>query len=524
MNKGTFAGLIGFMTLALLGIILVQKYWIDVNINNRERQFSLNVNLALTAVSEQIKDRELRDYLAAFLKKSESVGSPKISELTDVFQYVQRNSNTQQTTVYEQGIIKDDYGIFPSDFDSLAIDTLPIFDYRTVKTTTIINENFDNVVEGMTIAERYQQVERLSNMDQAIYESVFMDLASKKKISERVNNLEIELLLRQELLLRDIDPSFEFSVYEGNRKTDLSSVNYLSTLDKIQFKTPLFLDTDKKSRYELRISFPDKDVFITSSVWSSIVLSVLFTLIIIVVFASTLYQVIKQKKISEIKTDFINNMTHEFKTPIATINLALDAMSNVHVGPEKIKNYMNMIRQENKRMNTQVENVLQISQLDKKELDLHLEPYDPQQTLKNAIEHVRLMVNQRGGTLNATFSETYQTLQISKTHLTNVWVNLLENAIKYSTDLLDIKVQSKWTESTYEVIVSDKGIGMSSSVKKRIFDKFYREHTGNIHNVKGHGLGLAYVKRIVEIHNGTISVESQPKLGSTFTVSIPQNK
>jgi signal transduction histidine kinase len=180
-----------------------------------------------------------------------------------------------------------------------------------------------------------------------------------------------------------------------------------------------------------------------------------------------------------------------------------------------------MIREENKRLHTHVENVLQISQLEKQELDLAKEKIDPHNTIQNALDHVRLIIENRGGMLSQSFTSEPIKLLISPLHMTNVWVNLLDNAIKYSNDQLVVDVETFLDEKGFVVKIKDKGIGMSPAVRKRIFDKFYRESSGNVHNVKGHGLGLAYVKQILNMHSGTISVSSVPNQGSTFTVLLP---
>ena len=333
----------------------------------------------------------------------------------------------------------------------------------------------------------------------------------------------MELLLRQELILREIKIPFEFSVFDGNQVTDVASENYLSVLNESQFKTPMFIRDDETHRYELRLAFPNLDRFIEESVYNTFLLSLLFTFTIIVVFAVSMYHIIKQKKISDIKSDFINNMTHEFKTPIATIHLALDALKNKDVlkNTKKSFGYLDLIREENKRLHTHVENVLQISQLEKQELDLVKENIDPHKTIKNALDHVRLIIENRGGKLIQRLSSKSIQLFISPIHMTNVWINLLDNAIKYSNERLIVEVETIVDDNGFIVKIKDNGIGMSATVRKRIFDKFYRESSGNVHNVKGHGLGLAYVKQIVNMHFGTISVSSVPKQGSTFTVFLP---
>lgn len=525
MQRALFPILIVFMTLSLVGIILIQRSWIKKNESNFVRQFGLSTSAALSEVSDQLKERELLDYLSVYQKMIDSIGTPKFPELTEVFEYIDRSPNSNITYLYRQGIIEDDYNISAQSFDSLSKDSASILDFRTIKLTTIIDESFENEVDRMSSVERLQRIERMSSMDKARYETIFMDFAETKPIQKRINNFELELLLRQELIIRDIKIPFEFRVFDGNQITPVGSENYLSYLNEPQFKIPLFIRDDESHRYDLRLTFPKLDRFIQQSIYNTLLLSLFFTLTIVVVFGISLYQFLKQKKISQIKSDFINNMTHEFKTPIATIYLALDALANKEVAKnsEKTSNYLKMIREENKRLNTQVEHVLQISQLEKGELDLVKENTDPHKTIKDALDHVRLIIDNRGGTLSYSFDPKKMLLFMSPVHLTNVWVNLLDNAIKYSTNDLIVDLKTEVNDKGLSVSISDKGIGMTSAVRKRIFDKFYRESSGNVHNVKGHGLGLAYVKQIVHLHSGTISVSSIPNQGSTFTVFLPFN-
>jgi len=249
----------------------------------------------------------------------------------------------------------------------------------------------------------------------------------------------------------------------------------------------------------------------------------LFTLVIVLTYSSALNQLIKQKQISEIKTDFINNMTHEFKTPIATINLALDAIKNPKIidDKEKVQRYLQMIKEENKRMHAQVENVLRISKLEKNELDISKEPRDVNEIIEDAIEHVSLIVEDREGQVHQHFNAQRNTILLNEVHFTNVLVNILDNAIKYSPAAPIIDVFTENIKDFIVIKIQDQGAGMSKVAQKRVFEKFYREHTGDLHNVKGHGLGLSYVKQIVEDHNGQIFVESEKGKGSTFIIKLP---
>nr|HMQ43884.1 HAMP domain-containing sensor histidine kinase [Mariniflexile sp.] len=293
--------------------------------------------------------------------------------------------------------------------------------------------------------------------------------------------------------------------------------------DKEAYSVFMFYNENNQSTYKLLVNFPDDRKFIMASNLGMIVLSIIFTSIIIIAYSSAIHQLIKQRKISEIKTDFINNMTHEFKTPIATINLALDAIKNPKVidDREKVMRYLGMIKEENKRMHAQVENVLRISKLEKNELNISKDRLDLHDLIEDAITHVELIVEDREGYIKTYLDAPKSSVLANETHFTNVIVNILDNAIKYSPEAPKIEVYTENVGNNILLKIRDHGSGMSKAAAKRVFEKFYREHTGNIHNVKGHGLGLAYVKRIVEDHQGHVSVESEKEKGSIFTIKLP---
>jgi two-component system phosphate regulon sensor histidine kinase PhoR len=267
-------------------------------------------------------------------------------------------------------------------------------------------------------------------------------------------------------------------------------------------------------------------VYLRSSIIGITSLSFVLTLLIIVVCAYSIYEIIQQKKISEIKSDFINNMSHEFKTPIATINLAIDALQNkvVKEDEEKVDRYLKMLREENKRMQDQVENVLMISQLERGTTPLDLQSYAMNPIVSEAISHVALIVKSKNGTIKSELNAAKQSVVVDKNHFMNVFVNLLDNAIKYSSDSPLIYVNT-YNESNFWVFeIKDHGIGMGQETLKLIFKKFYRRQGGTLHNIKGHGLGLSYVKKIIELHNGTIHVSSIIDEGTIFKIRLPISK
>jgi two-component system phosphate regulon sensor histidine kinase PhoR len=253
--------------------------------------------------------------------------------------------------------------------------------------------------------------------------------------------------------------------------------------------------------------------------------AILFTIIILAAFYLTLRALLRQKKLSEIKSDFINNMTHELKTPLATISLAVDAIRNPKVlnDPQKLDYFSSIIKDENKRMNKQVETILQAALLDKQEVQLRLKPLHVHAIMSSIVENFRLQFDERKGRAITVLEAGNDQVQGDEVHFTNMLSNLVDNAIKYSKEDVGpvVKISTENAGNNIRIRIEDNGIGMSKETVSRIFEKFYRAHTGNIHNVKGFGLGLSYVKTMVDAHNGKIKVESTPGKGSVFVLEFP---
>ncbi|MEZ5016762.1 MAG: HAMP domain-containing sensor histidine kinase [Flavipsychrobacter sp.] len=266
----------------------------------------------------------------------------------------------------------------------------------------------------------------------------------------------------------------------------------------------------------------DKNTVMHSMGWY-IAGSILFTTIILSAFALTIRTMFNQKKISEIKSDFINNMTHELKTPLATISLAIDSLTNEKVihDTEKIKYYSSMIKDENKRMNKQVEKILQSARIEKQDVKLNLQELNAHQIISKVAQNLSLQIQEKEGQLNINLDAINHIVMADEVHFSNVVFNLLDNAIKYSNESPEITVSTKNNSNMLVVKVKDNGVGMNRETQARVFEKFYRAHTGNLHNVKGFGLGLSYVKAIVEAHGGKAKVESALGKGSTFSVYFP---
>ncbi len=524
MNRLFFRLLVLLMSLSLIGIILVQVYWFNSSFKNNDEQFGFHVRQVIGNVAEKIQKQEAYSFLNKYEKLKDSIGKdPQKSDLLE-FYYVQKNNVTNETIIYSNSIISEDYNISSSFFDK-KLDSVKSRNFSSKRVTEVYNSNLvDNTdisanLKPDTKTEKVGSVDILQN---AQFEISFRDVASAMPIQERISKERLQRLLENELDEYGVHTSFEYGIYNNGLATKIRSDKFKNSATST-YSTPIFTDNEGQSKYSLILSFPQKKKFLFSDLIGITILSIIFTLIIIIAYSSALNQLIKQRQISEIKTDFINNMTHEFKTPIATINLALDAIKNPKVkdDPEKRERYLQMIRDENKRMHAQVENVLRISKLERKELEISKESSDIHDMIEDAIEHVNLIIEDRGGEIITHLDATRRTVLLNDMHFTNVLVNVLDNAIKYTPDVPVIEVFTENVKDFVIIKIKDNGQGMSKIAQKRIFEKFYREHTGDLHNVKGHGLGLAYVKKIVEDHDGQIFVESEKGKGSTFIIKLP---
>ena len=356
----------------------------------------------------------------------------------------------------------------------------------------------------------------------------------RPSVIQRFSKEEVREVIRKAMennFLEDVD--FEFAVAQNTLTGDalVSDKFYDAYLDSVNHRRyNIALVAPSGSMFEnltreemLVVVVPSEKVVVLRSISWFILGAILFTLIITTAFFLTIRTLLRQKKLSEIKSDFINNMTHEFKTPLATISLAVDALKNEKVAADKTKTeyFTGIIKEENRRMNKQVETILQAALLDKQKVELNLEPHDAHQMIQAAVNNISLPIAERQGLLEVKLEATHHMIMADEVHFTNIVNNLLDNAVKYSRENLHIVLSTSNNGKMLKIRIADNGIGMNKETLHRIFEKFYRAHTGNIHNVKGFGLGLSYVKTMVDAHHGSIKAESVVGKGSTFTVCIP---
>ena len=524
MKKKLFISLVSFMIISILGIIILQGYWIFSAWNDKEKEFSLAVQQSLIRVADQIQERELNDYISAYERLLDSLKTPDDATFANVFLFLDEDKTNNLISYYAYGILEEDYKITPYLNPKLGDTLETLTDVKQVRNTTIINKNdvFNRENNIAISIEKIKTIERMNISNQRI-RSAFMDYTANTPIHKRLNIQELDFVIKSEFNAKMIITPYEFQILDNGLSTKIKSNNFKENQEGFRYAIPIFQDEKGIRNYELIVSFPEKDKYVFSSILSVGGLTLFLTLFIVFVSTSALYQIVQQKKISEIKTDFINNMSHEFKTPIATINLALDAISNPKSlkTPNKLIQYANLIREENNRMLIQVENVLRISQLQKSNETIHKKSIDLHKIILEATNHVQLLLKDKGGILNTNLNASNYVINGNKDHITNIIINLMDNAIKYCDKKPNIKIETYNQKNDLIFTVSDNGIGMTPNVQKKIFDKFYRATSGNIHNIKGHGLGLSYVKKIVDLHKGKIILESKFGVGTNFIITLP---
>ncbi len=358
-------------------------------------------------------------------------------------------------------------------------------------------------------------------------------LLKPPSITEKFMQQDIYEKIRAAMNRQDLKGlKFEFAVVNSDMDYEMQSgsfaTEYYDSLHNKKIWVPIApesgTDLENLAQAEhLILIVPDFKKQVWASLKWVLIGAVFFVIIIIAAFYLTLRSLFNQKKLSEIKSDFINNMTHEFKTPLATISLAVDAVRNEKVqnDKEKMQYFTGIIKEENKRMNKHVETILQAALMEKQELQLKLEKLHVHEVLNHVIENYELQLQDKQAKIEVNLNAKNDLIDADEVHFTNLVSNLIDNAIKYSKENLFIKISTQSTSKQVAVKIEDNGIGMSKESVKRIFEKFYRAHTGNIHNVKGFGLGMSYVKTVIDAHKGRIKVESTLGKGSVFIIELP---
>lgn len=501
-----------FMTISLIVFVTLQIYWLKGYYTALQEQFSNRVYDALETASQKINDIEVEKYYAKYKNIDKDVIANGDKPSLTMIQAVEDSASKRQITVSKSIVEKQDIPI------SETGDSLKLTKLYTDDALLKIKKSEDKL-QPLTA----EISAKLDNGEYKLKEFAKLSV-SNLPITERVNPETLEFVIAKELKLNGIDAAFSYAVLDQkNTPTKVTSHDFSETKNKTQFSYPLFTDGGYHTTYSLALVFPMKNYSLAKNNLPMLLGTLMSLLTILGIYIISINYMMKQKKIAEVKTDFINNMSHEFKTPLATISVATDSLANekIATNPEKVKYYSNLIKQENLRMKKQVENVLNMSKLERNEVKLFLKETNVRQLIKDTTESFNLIVKQRNGTLTQEFNADKYIFKIDEFHLSNALVNLLDNANKYSPNEPEITVRTRNEGHWYVIDIQDKGMGMESQNSDRIFEKFFREETGNIHNVKGQGLGLSYVKKIIELHKGQVIVDSKKDEGSTFTIKLP---
>ena len=520
MKKSTIWILGIVMGLSFLSLLYLQVSYIEEMVDMRRGQFEENVNRSLVQSVRNLELVETQKYL-----EHDVAATERAARLAEEFR--RKNDPSHKTDKQEENVVEQhhEYKVMsPNGATMYSSFELKTFTNRPATVPKVIISTGKNIAQTSRalqeiLKERY--VYQRALLDEVVYNILYT--ASDKPLKERINFKQLDHFLKSELLNNGIDIPYHFMVTDRDGKEVYRCPDYVYDGEKIYSRLLFENDPPAKMGF-VNVFFPTMDDYIFSSV-RFMIPSIIFTLVLLVTFIFTIYIIFRQKKLTEIKNDFINNMTHEFKTPISTISLAAQMLNDPAVGksPVMFKHISGVINDETKRLRFQVEKVLQMSMFERQQATLKKKEIDANELISGVINTFRLKVESCHGVLDADLQAEDPIVYVDEMHFTNVVFNLLDNAVKYKRSDTEIHLKIRtWNESNkFYLTIEDNGIGIKKENLKKIFDKFYRVHTGNLHDVKGFGLGLAYVKKIIDDHKGTIRAESEVNVGTKFVIVLP---
>ncbi|MCH6200136.1 HAMP domain-containing histidine kinase [Aquiflexum sp. LQ15W] len=555
------------MSISSLGLVGFQYYWIRNALRINEERFEQAVYQSLAATITQIEKGETSDIFLSYLAKDTLLQQSLTQKIEPIVVQVRQRPNSRRRPSVMDTLLQQPIPQISQSFKRLIeargldISILTDLDnFFTNLTPEIASSMFTPDEMEILLQERERQFQYL-NQNEKVFRSrygivrdgefeeeynipldalekirsanlkidfmnrAWEELIGEKDILSRMDTGQVRLLVKNNLKEKGIEQSFELGILDNNGKfLPLTNSADSFSLMSSRMQARLFPSDIISQENYLLVNFPNKRAYVFRQIWLPVLSSILFIGVVIFCFVYAIRVIIRQKNLSEVKNDFINNMTHEFKTPIATVSLAVEALQDPELLNQESfrKRYLSIIKDENKRLGGQVEKVLQAATLEKKEFRLKMEYVDLIEILENAKSQFELQVENRGGKITLENEMSDPNLMSDPFHLSHILNNLLDNANKYSKDSPTIHIKA-WDQSGFAFVsIQDNGIGMSKEATRKIFDKFYRVPTGNVHDVKGFGLGLSYVKTIIEAHKGEISVNSEPGKGSIFTIKLPK--
>jgi len=455
----------------------------------REQDFASNVGKALNQVSETLEKMEARQLESEqAMRRSISISGSRDSSL--VLSYGRK-----------------DIDIIPSENLEVSRDS-------------VFYDELGNA--GINQSRMLQQSGILEDIMEGL-----VDLDIYGFINERVDSTKLDSLLQHELRAKGIHAKYYFAVFNKLHQPEIISkaaTPYQDSFLTEGYKVQLFPNDPISDPNYLAIWFPDQRRYLISSMWMMLATSAILLLVIMFLFSYSIGTIYRQKKLSDVKNDFINNMTHELKTPIATISLACEALNDADMRKSEnvLGKYVGMINEENKRLGVLVENVLRTAIFEQGEMQLRIQKINIHSVIEQVIRNIEIQIIKKNGSLIKHLDASNPVIEGDQLHITNVVYNLIDNAVKYSATIPVVDIFTRDEMDGIAIAFRDNGIGISRENQRKVFDKLYRVPTGNVHNVKGFGLGLSYVKGVIEKHRGTVDVESELKKGSTFTIHIPR--
>ena len=504
MKKKTIWIIAVTMGLSFLVLLFMQLNYIESIAKMKKEQFDESVNRALYQASRNLELNETLRYLEKDVKGKEKASSEKSGGVSTAHQ-----------------VIEDDNG---TAYSSFQLKTLEINPSAMPKGVVLLNDNnsISETSRSMREIIKNRYVYQKAVLDEVVYSVLYA--SSDKPLQERINFKLLDQDLKAELMNNGIHIPYHFRVYAQGDKEVYRCSDYDATGSEYAYSQVLFRNDPASKMGMMKVHFPDVDEYIFSSV-KFMIPSIVFTIVLLVTFIFTIVVIFRQKRYTEIKNDFINNMTHELKTPISSIMLAAQMLNDDSLSKNESmqKNLRTVVYDEVKRLRFLVEKVLQTSMFDQKKATLNKREMDVNTLLDSISASFALRVEHTGGKIEKELTAKYPKIYVDEMHFSNVLFNLLDNAVKYCRpdEKLFVTVKTWNDANKLYLMIEDNGMGIKKENLRKIFDKFYRVHTGNRHDVKGFGLGLSYVKKIVEVHGGNIRVESELGKGTKFIITLP---
>lgn len=513
MKKSTIWAIAVIMGFSFLALLYLQFSYVEEMVKMKKEQFDESVNRALYQVSHNMEMNETLRYLEKDVNETERRAFTQDSVMVDGLDGTIKHSH--------QFAVAADDGTVYSSFQLKTFEMKP----SSIPKAMILRKDKNTLADATkTMQEivRNRYVYQKALLDEVVYNILYT--ASDKPLKERVNFRMLDQDIRTELINNGINIPYHLTVSTTDGREVFRCPDYTDEGKEFTYQQYLFQNDPRSKMGVVRIHFPEMNSYIFSSV-RFMIPSIIFTIVLLITFIFTIVVIFRQKRYTEIKNDFINNMTHELKTPIASISLAAQMMNDESVAKSEqmTKHLSSVITDESKRLRFLVEKVLQMSMFDKKSVVFKKKELDLNEMVEQIAQTFTLRVEHTGGKIYTEIEAIDSAIFVDEVHFQNAITNLMDNAVKYrkQEEPLDIYIRTWNDEQKLYLSIRDTGQGIKKENLKKIFDKFYRVHTGNKHDVKGFGLGLAYVKKVIDLHQGEIKAESEVGKGTKFTISLP---